>query len=95
MEASLSVLGTPVVAILSSRLTLARGLQGQRRAGIVLTGGGLALLSLFGWLASRQAARLEPPAPEGDVFGRGASGLCSTGGVRRYSPPCMVWWYRF
>ena len=56
-EASLSVLGTPVVAILSSRLTLGEAFKASEVAGIVLIGGGLALLSLFGWLASRQAAR--------------------------------------
>jgi drug/metabolite transporter (DMT)-like permease len=56
-EASLSVLGTPVVAILSSRLTLGEAFKASEVAGIALIGGGLALLSLFGWLASRQAAR--------------------------------------
>lgn len=56
-EASLSVLGTPVVAILSSRLTLGEAFKASEVAGIVLIGSGLALLSLFGWLASRQAAR--------------------------------------
>lgn len=56
-EASLSVLGTPVVAILSSRLTLGEAFAASEIAGIVLIGSGLALLSLFGWLASRQAAR--------------------------------------
>ena len=56
-EASLSVLGTPVVAILSSRLTLSEAFKASEVAGIALIGGGLALLSLFGWLASRQAAR--------------------------------------
>lgn len=56
-EASLSVLGTPVVAILSSRLTLGEAFARTEIAGILLIGGGLALLSLFGWLASRQAAR--------------------------------------
>ena len=56
-EASLSVLGTPVVAILSSRLALGEAFATSEIAGILLIGGGLALLSLFGWLASRQAAR--------------------------------------
>ncbi len=56
-EASLSVLGTPVVAILSSRLTLGEAFKASEIAGIVLIGSGLALLSLFGWLASRQAAK--------------------------------------
>ena len=53
-EASLSVLGTPVVAILSSRLTLGEDFKTSEIAGILLIGGGLALLSLFGWLASRR-----------------------------------------
>ncbi|WP_079434595.1 DMT family transporter [Zoogloea sp. LCSB751] len=55
-EASLSVLGTPVVAILSSRLTLGEEFCTTEIAGILLIGGGLTLLSLFGWLASRRAA---------------------------------------
>ena len=54
-EASLSVLGTPVVAILSSRLTLGEAFKLSEVAGILLIGGGLALLSLFGWLASRRS----------------------------------------
>lgn len=55
-EASLSVLGTPVVAILSSRLTLGEDFKTSEIAGILLIGSGLALLSLFGWMASRRAA---------------------------------------
>ncbi|RTL24839.1 MAG: multidrug transporter, partial [Rhodocyclaceae bacterium] len=55
-EASLSVLGTPVVAILSSRLTLGEEFRATEISGILLIGGGLTLLSLFGWLASRRAA---------------------------------------
>lgn len=54
-EASLSVLGTPVVAILSSRLTLGEDFKTSEIAGILLIGGGLALLSLFGWMASRRS----------------------------------------
>ena len=59
-EASLSVLGTPVVAILSSRMTLGEEFKTSEIAGILLIGGGLLLLSLFGWLSARRAAaRLE------------------------------------
>lgn len=54
-EASLSVLGTPVVAILSSRLLLGEAFKATEISGIVLIGGGLALLSLLGWIASRRA----------------------------------------
>lgn len=54
-EASLSVLGTPVVAILSSRLTLGEEFKTLEIAGILLIGGGLALLSLLSWAASRRA----------------------------------------
>ena len=53
-EASLSVLGTPVVAILSSRLLLSEAFTVPEISGIVLIGGGLALLSLIGWMASRR-----------------------------------------
>jgi drug/metabolite transporter (DMT)-like permease len=53
-EASLSVLGTPVVAILSSRLLLGEAFTLPEISGIVLIGGGLALLSLIGWMASRR-----------------------------------------
>lgn len=53
-EASLSVLGTPVVAILSSRLTFGEAFKGSEIAGILLIGGGLILLSLLGWAASRR-----------------------------------------
>ena len=58
-EASLSILGTPVVAILASRLTFGEQFKGTEIAGILLIGGGLALLSLLGWAASR---RNPPPA---------------------------------
>jgi LPXTG-motif cell wall-anchored protein len=53
-EASLSVLGTPVIAIVSARLTLGEDFNTGEFAGIVLIGSGLALLSLLGWLASRR-----------------------------------------
>ena len=58
-EASLSILGTPVVAILASRLTFGEQFKGTEIAGILLIGGGLALLSLLGWAASR---RNPPPS---------------------------------
>ena len=54
-EASLSILGTPVVAIASSRLLLGEAFHAAEMAGIALIGGGLALLSLLGWLAGRRA----------------------------------------
>ena len=53
-EASLSVLGTPVVAILSSRLTFGEEFKALEVAGILLIGSGLAMLSLFSWAASRR-----------------------------------------
>ena len=53
-EASLSVLGTPVVAILSSRLTFGEAFKTTEIAGILLIGGGLALLSLLSWAASKK-----------------------------------------
>ena len=53
-EASLSVLGTPVVAILSSRLTFGEEFKSTEIAGILLIGGGLALLSLLSWAASKK-----------------------------------------
>ena len=53
-EASLSVLGTPVVVILSSRLLLGEAFKATEISGILLIGSGLALLSLLGWMASRR-----------------------------------------
>ncbi|UCV30267.1 DMT family transporter [Ferribacterium limneticum] len=53
-EASLSVLGTPVVAILSSRLTFGEEFKALEVAGILLIGSGLAMLSLLSWAASRR-----------------------------------------
>jgi drug/metabolite transporter (DMT)-like permease len=53
-EASLSVLGTPVVAIVSSRLVLGEPFKATEVSGIVLIGAGLMLLSLLGWIASRR-----------------------------------------
>jgi drug/metabolite transporter (DMT)-like permease len=53
-EASLSVLGTPVVAIVSSRMMLGEEFRLSEMAGIFLIGCGLALLTLIGWAASRR-----------------------------------------
>lgn len=53
-EASLSVLGTPVVAILSSRLMFREDFSPTEVSGILLIGGGLALLSVFSWAAGRR-----------------------------------------
>jgi drug/metabolite transporter (DMT)-like permease len=53
-EASLSVLGTPVVAIISSRLILGESFKITEATGILLIGSGLALLSLISWAASRK-----------------------------------------
>ncbi len=59
-EASLSVLGTPVVAILSSRLTFGEEFKTAEVAGILLIGSGLALLSLLSWAASRRIPVVAP-----------------------------------
>jgi drug/metabolite transporter (DMT)-like permease len=53
-EASLSVLGTPVIALVSSRLVMGEEFRLTEMAGIALIGSGLAMLSLFGWLAGRR-----------------------------------------
>jgi drug/metabolite transporter (DMT)-like permease len=53
-EASLSVLGTPVVALVSSRLVLGEPFRAAEISGIVLIGAGLMLLSFLGWIASRR-----------------------------------------
>ena len=55
-EASLSVLGTPVVAIVSARLIMEEDFRFSEVTGILLIGAGLALLSLIGWAASRRSA---------------------------------------
>lgn len=55
-EASLSVLGTPVLAIISSRMVTGENFTFGELSGIVLIASGLALLSLLGWLASRRKA---------------------------------------
>jgi drug/metabolite transporter (DMT)-like permease len=56
-EASLSVLGTPVVAIISSRVMLGEEFKLSEVAGMLLIGGGLALLTLLGWAASRREGK--------------------------------------
>ncbi len=53
-EASLSVLGTPVIALLSSRLLLGEEFHVTEVYGMLLIGVGLALLSLLSWMASRR-----------------------------------------
>jgi drug/metabolite transporter (DMT)-like permease len=53
-EASLSVLGTPVIAILSSRLMFGEQFKAMEVTGILLIGGGLGLLSLLGWAARQR-----------------------------------------
>ena len=53
-EASLSILGTPVIALVSSRLVMGEEFKLVEIAGILLIGCGLAMLSLIGWLASRR-----------------------------------------
>ncbi|HEY6094851.1 MAG TPA: EamA family transporter [Gallionellaceae bacterium] len=55
-EASLSILGTPVVAIVSGRLMMGEDFRPGEVMGIVLIGTGLAILSLIGWAASRRSA---------------------------------------
>jgi drug/metabolite transporter (DMT)-like permease len=55
-EASLSVLGTPVVAIVSARLAMGEEFSFGEVSGILLIGTGLAILSLLGWAASRRSA---------------------------------------
>lgn len=62
-EASLSVLGTPVVAIVSSRWMLNEEFKLSELTGILLIGSGLALLSLIGWVASRSNTPRRVPPP--------------------------------
>lgn len=61
-EASLSVLGTPVVALISGRVMLGEDFRVSEIGGIALIGTGLALLSLLGWLASKRNAAAPPQA---------------------------------
>jgi drug/metabolite transporter (DMT)-like permease len=53
-EASLSVLGTPVVAIISGRLMLGEDFKVSEIIGMLLIGTGLVILSVFGWAANRR-----------------------------------------
>lgn len=53
-EAGLSVLGVPVVALVSSRFIMREAFSMTEVAGILLISCGLALLSLIGWVASRE-----------------------------------------
>jgi drug/metabolite transporter (DMT)-like permease len=57
-EASLSVLGIPVVAILSSRLVMSEEFKIIEITGILLIGGGLALLSFISWANSRHTVSI-------------------------------------
>ena len=54
-EAGLSVLGTPVVALLSSRLLLGEEFRVVEVVGMLMIGIGLCLLSVLGWMASRRS----------------------------------------
>ncbi len=53
-QASLSLLGTPVVAIVSSHLVMGEQFRLAEVSGILLIGAGLTLLSLMGWVVSRR-----------------------------------------
>jgi drug/metabolite transporter (DMT)-like permease len=55
-EASLSVLGTPVIAIVSSTLMLGEQFKMIEVMGMLLIGAGLSSLSLFGYLNSKRNA---------------------------------------
>ncbi len=53
-QASLSILGIPVVAIVSSRWALAEPVEPAELAGMLLIGGGLAVMSLVNWRNQRR-----------------------------------------
>ncbi|MFM8339563.1 MAG: DMT family transporter, partial [Fluviibacter sp.] len=57
-EASLLVLGTPVIAIVSSRVILDEAFSRYEVVGIVLIGAGLLLLSFVSWLRERRMVDL-------------------------------------
>lgn len=56
-QASLSILGIPVVAILSSRVQLGEGIDPGELAGMLLIGTGLVTISLLNWRSQRRMAR--------------------------------------
>jgi drug/metabolite transporter (DMT)-like permease len=60
-EASLSVLGTPVIAIVSSTLMLGEQFKMIEVMGMLLIGAGLSSLSLFGYLNSKRNAAKQAP----------------------------------
>lgn len=55
-EASLSVLGTPVIAMIASRLQTGESFSTSELSGVFLIAGGLALLSAIGWWTTRKVA---------------------------------------
>ncbi|HTY99176.1 MAG TPA: EamA family transporter [Rhodocyclaceae bacterium] len=59
-QASLSVLGIPVVAILSSRWSLAEPVEPLELAGMLLVGAGLGLMSLLNWRSQRRTSPRVP-----------------------------------
>lgn len=59
-EAGLAVLGTPAVALIASRLVMGEAFKWAEMLGIVLIGGGLALLALLGWVTSRRCMTRPP-----------------------------------
>jgi drug/metabolite transporter (DMT)-like permease len=62
-QASLSILGIPVVAGISSRLQLGEHVAPLELAGILLIGGGLLTMSLLNWRAQRRLSELAEPHP--------------------------------
>lgn len=64
-EASLAVLGTPVVAIASSRWLLGERFSATEVAGMLLIGGGLTLLSLRAWWLGRRSSPAGRPETDG------------------------------
>jgi drug/metabolite transporter (DMT)-like permease len=62
-EAGLSVLGTPVVAIVSSHLATGEAFSASELTGMLLIGGGLALLSVLNWLVSKRGNQIQQEQP--------------------------------